>query len=74
MQRTSNVNELRDLIDRGAGLNNGNGSQARPECHPPILRQPRTPAQIVCRASSARTLDPETKKETECREDANLRF
>jgi len=24
-----NVNELRDLIDRGAGINNGNGSQAR---------------------------------------------
>jgi twitching motility protein PilT len=30
MQRTSNVNELRDLIDRGVGLNNGNGSGARP--------------------------------------------
>src|SRR5262244_2569334 len=30
MQRTSNVNELRDLIDRGAGLNTGNGSPARP--------------------------------------------
>ena len=30
MNRTSNVNELRDLIDRGAGLNNGNGSQGRP--------------------------------------------
>ncbi len=30
MQRTSNVNELRDLIDRGAGINNGNGSQPRP--------------------------------------------
>src|ERR1041384_6813990 len=30
MNRTSNVNELRDLIDRGAGLNNGNGSQTRP--------------------------------------------
>src|SRR5204863_9017479 len=30
MQRTSNANELRDLIDRGAGLNSGNGSQARP--------------------------------------------
>ena len=29
MQRTSNVNELRDLIDRGSGLNTGNGSQAR---------------------------------------------
>jgi twitching motility protein PilT len=30
MQRTSNVNELRDLIERGAGINNGNGSQPRP--------------------------------------------
>jgi len=29
MQRTSNVNELRDLIDRGQGINNGNGA-ARP--------------------------------------------
>src|SRR5216117_1272383 len=29
MQRTSNVNELRDLIDRGAGINTGNGSQMR---------------------------------------------
>jgi twitching motility protein PilT len=30
MQRTSNLNELRDLIDRGAGLNTGNGSSPRP--------------------------------------------
>src|SRR5213075_912922 len=29
MQRSSNVNELRELIDRGAGINNGNGSQSR---------------------------------------------
>jgi twitching motility protein PilT len=29
MQRTSNANELRDLIERGQGLNNGNGG-ARP--------------------------------------------
>jgi twitching motility protein PilT len=34
MQRTSNANELRDLIDRGAGLNTGNGSQARPGTTP----------------------------------------
>jgi len=34
MQRTSNANELRDLIDRGAGLNTGNGSQARPPMSP----------------------------------------
>src|ERR1051326_2851079 len=30
MQRTSNINELRDLIDRGVGLNGGNGSMGRP--------------------------------------------
>jgi len=30
MQRSSNVNELRDLIDRGVGVNTGNGSQSRP--------------------------------------------
>src|SRR6187397_2080148 len=30
MQRTSNLNELRDLIDRGAGLNTGNGSSPKP--------------------------------------------
>src|SRR3989475_2653976 len=29
MQRTSNINELRDLIDRGSGVNGGNGSQPR---------------------------------------------
>ena len=29
MQRTSNANELKDLIERGQGINNGNGS-ARP--------------------------------------------
>ena len=34
MQRTSNANELRDLIDRGAGLNNGNGSLPRPGMPP----------------------------------------
>jgi len=39
MQRTSNANELRDLIDRGAGLNTGNGSQARPPM-PPAYAQP----------------------------------
>src|SRR3989454_4219176 len=30
MQRTSNINELRDLIDRGVGLNGGNGSPPKP--------------------------------------------
>ena len=39
MQRTSNANELRDLIDRGAGLNTGNGSQARPGMPPPAYTQ-----------------------------------
>src|SRR5882672_1880304 len=34
MQRSSNVNELRDLIDRGAGLNSGNGAQSRPGMPP----------------------------------------
>jgi len=34
MQRTSNANELRDLIDRGAGLNTGNGSLGRPGMPP----------------------------------------
>jgi twitching motility protein PilT len=29
LQRSSNVNELRDLIDRGVGVNAGNGSQVR---------------------------------------------
>src|SRR2546421_1471314 len=29
MQRSSNVNELRDLIDRGAGINSGNGLQGK---------------------------------------------
>ena len=30
MQRTSNINELRDLIDRGVGLNGANGSLPKP--------------------------------------------
>src|SRR5256884_3362876 len=40
MQRTSNVNELRDLIDRGAGINTGNGSQMRPGGSPAAYGQP----------------------------------
>ena len=40
MQRTSNVNELRDLIDRGAGINTGNGSQMRPGVSPAAYGQP----------------------------------
>ncbi len=30
MQRSSNTDELKDLIDRGSGLNTGNGMNARP--------------------------------------------
>src|SRR5499427_8996624 len=30
MQRTSNINELRDLIERGQGINNGGNGAARP--------------------------------------------
>jgi twitching motility protein PilT len=44
MQRTSNANELRDLIDRGAGLNTGNGSQARPGMPPGYNQAGRAPA------------------------------
>jgi twitching motility protein PilT len=40
MQRTSNVNELRDLIDRGSGINTGNGSQMRPGMPPVAYGQP----------------------------------
>jgi twitching motility protein PilT len=40
MQRTSNANELRDLIDRGAGLNTGNGSLGRAGM-PPTYSQAR---------------------------------
>ena len=41
MQRTSNANELRDLIDRGAGLNTGNGSQTRPGAPPAYTQSSR---------------------------------
>jgi twitching motility protein PilT len=41
MQRTSNLNELKDLIDRGAGLNAGNGSQPRPAMPPNYGQQNR---------------------------------
>src|SRR2546423_2146728 len=38
---SSNPNELRDLIDRGSGLNSGNGSQMRPTVPPNGYSQPR---------------------------------
>jgi twitching motility protein PilT len=43
MQRSSNANELRDLIDRGSGLNSGNGGQARPNAMPPNYAQNQRP-------------------------------
>ena len=33
-QSSSNVNELRELIDRGAGINSGNGSMPKPPIPP----------------------------------------
>jgi len=39
MQRSSNANELRDLIDRGSGVNSGNGGQGRPNTMPPNYAQ-----------------------------------
>src|SRR6202171_4028951 len=44
MQRTSNANELRDLIERGAGLNTGNGSLARPGMPPAYSQAGRGPS------------------------------
>jgi twitching motility protein PilT len=43
MQRTSNADELRELIDRGSGLNtgNGNGFPQKPGTHPSPYAQPR---------------------------------
>src|SRR5438128_8061727 len=38
MQRTSNANELRDLIDRGVGVNGGNGSMPK-SAMPPAYGQ-----------------------------------
>jgi len=34
LQRTSNINELRDLMDRGSGVNTGNGGPGRPVSNP----------------------------------------
>jgi twitching motility protein PilT len=44
MQRSSNTDELRDLIEHGAGINTGNGANtppARPGAHPSPYAQPR---------------------------------
>ncbi|HEY9404254.1 MAG TPA: type IV pilus twitching motility protein PilT [Pyrinomonadaceae bacterium] len=46
MQRSSNTDELRDLIEHGSGINNGNGNganatPARPGAHPSPYAQPR---------------------------------
>ena len=41
LQRSSNVSELRDLIDRGAGINSGNGSQGKSMQQPSAYARPR---------------------------------
>ena len=41
LQRSSNLNELRDLIERGAGVNAGNNSPARPVSQSNGYNQPR---------------------------------
>jgi twitching motility protein PilT len=43
MQRSSNSDELKELIDRGSGLNsgNGNGFNQKPGAHPSPYAQPR---------------------------------
>ena len=44
MQRSSNTDELKELIDRGSGLNtggNGNGAGQKPGTHPSPYAQPR---------------------------------
>jgi twitching motility protein PilT len=41
MQRSSNTDELKELIDRGSGLNNGNGAAPRPGAHPSPYAQAR---------------------------------
>jgi twitching motility protein PilT len=43
MQRSSNTDELKELIDRGSGLNTGNGvgQMPRPNGHPSPYAQPR---------------------------------
>jgi twitching motility protein PilT len=43
MQRSSNTDELKELIDRGSGLNtgNGNGNGPKPGAHPSPYAQPR---------------------------------
>ncbi len=41
MQRSSNTDELRDLIDHGAGINTGNGNAAKPGAHPSPYAQGR---------------------------------
>lgn len=43
MQRSSNTDELKELIERGSGLNtgNGNGSMQKPGAHPSPYAQPR---------------------------------
>ena len=41
LQRSSNTDELRDLIEHGAGINTGNGNAAKPGAHPSPYAQGR---------------------------------
>ncbi|HEX8845918.1 MAG TPA: type IV pilus twitching motility protein PilT [Pyrinomonadaceae bacterium] len=41
MQRSSNTDELRELIERGSGINTGNGAGQRPGSHPSPYAQAR---------------------------------
>jgi twitching motility protein PilT len=41
MQRSSNQDELKELIERGSGLNTGNGTALRPGTHPSPYAQAR---------------------------------
>lgn len=45
MQRSSNADELKDLIERGSGLNQSYGGQGKPGVHPSPYSQGRNPGQ-----------------------------
>ena len=41
LQRSSNVDELKELMDRGSGVNTGNANQQAPASHPSPYAQAR---------------------------------
>ena len=45
MQRSSNPDELKDLIERGSGLNQAYGGQGKPAIHPSPYSQGRNVGQ-----------------------------